>query len=791
MKTKKLILFIALFVLLPYARIVFSYEAAVHPLITSKAIDKSKLSDETDYLKEQLGFGLDEPFNGSTVRKWIEQGSYWEDNMNIGIYIRAPRHCYDPTRSLGRFTDLTWIEAQRCGPSGQYTSALEWAWDRSLPDAEPYSWTDALDYYYSALTGTTKASRDDNFANTFRALGQVLHLIEDMAVPAHVRNDNHAPHYGKDYYECYLTPKWFSVFLPVIQTAEAQNLSTFNNYWELADYTNYNYVSDDTILTEHFSPERVHYFAHPTLESTDFTSHDDVVVIIIRAEDGIDDAVRYLNKVSDGEIIDRFLGVGYFSPYLDYDPNIWALQLGLDDEVSYHYAEKLLPKAVGYSAGLIDYFFRGKLGIPTAEATSTATDVYDLTLEIENESSVTMTGGTLTLMVKTDDTSYANLGTESGVSIASGVGASPFEWNLSNKYIPMPAYADDDFRNIEFTLVYDGQIGQEEGVAGKVFTCEYCIDNIPPEITDVTIKNELGAEILPDENDVYMVWNTVTIEVDVTDTGSVCFSGIDKVVFFVEDDIGDTYYLNGTADIPTQDDHDEPIEGTYTIGWNTDIFDEGEYTLHILAYDQVGNVRNISIEAWKKYGSSPPLSSWKSSFGIQRTEDKYGGAAWDIGPPNPPSSINEGIERATEDFNSRDWKDIFADVSQEVPGALVAESSDRGGGYYVYMYTMEISRGYPFSNLSSYDPDQYSAECWFQITAHGRGFDAHGSGYEENKWYKYPENPVVGTNWAGTIYVPEVNDPPNWNQLTSWSYYFVGQGKGWKASQPKVFLFPK
>ena len=35
----------------------------------------------------------------------------------------------------------------------------------------------------------------------------------------------------------------------------------------------------------------------------------------------------------------------------------------LDDNVHNTYSKKLLPRAVGYSAGLLNYFFRGTIGI--------------------------------------------------------------------------------------------------------------------------------------------------------------------------------------------------------------------------------------------------------------------------------------------------------------------------------------------------------------------------------------------------------------------------------------------
>ncbi len=54
-----------------------------------------------------------------------------------------------------------------------------------------WSWPKAREYYYTALTSSTKDEREEYFVYTFRALGQVMHLLADASVPAHTRNDIH------------------------------------------------------------------------------------------------------------------------------------------------------------------------------------------------------------------------------------------------------------------------------------------------------------------------------------------------------------------------------------------------------------------------------------------------------------------------------------------------------------------------------------------------------------------------------------------------------------------------
>jgi hypothetical protein len=51
-----------------------------------------------------------------------------------------------------------------------------------------YSWNDVRDYYFQALTAREKSKRDNWFALTFRGVGQIMHLVQDMSVPAHVQS---------------------------------------------------------------------------------------------------------------------------------------------------------------------------------------------------------------------------------------------------------------------------------------------------------------------------------------------------------------------------------------------------------------------------------------------------------------------------------------------------------------------------------------------------------------------------------------------------------------------------
>lgn len=67
--------------------------------------------------------------------------------------------------------------------------------DGDIIGKNEWDWDSAKEYLYIYLTGKNfkedldDLSRQQSLANSMRSLGQVLHLLQDMAVPAHVRND--------------------------------------------------------------------------------------------------------------------------------------------------------------------------------------------------------------------------------------------------------------------------------------------------------------------------------------------------------------------------------------------------------------------------------------------------------------------------------------------------------------------------------------------------------------------------------------------------------------------------
>lgn len=181
-----------------------------HPNITERAVRESNLKN---YLVNNLGIeeGLDKSveYNGKSLKifEWLRKGSINED----APLCRASNHFHNPLKSWGQsgVSDQLSLISGWCSLTGYSTkySNVTWATGYLSPapngskitiSNQEMGWDDAREYYHLALTSQSSADRETYFAMTFQSLGQVIHLIEDMAVPAHVRNDFSAHLYFQD-----------------------------------------------------------------------------------------------------------------------------------------------------------------------------------------------------------------------------------------------------------------------------------------------------------------------------------------------------------------------------------------------------------------------------------------------------------------------------------------------------------------------------------------------------------------------------------------------------------------
>ena len=359
---------------------------------------------------------------------WLMRGAIREDDdMSssepnpkddpFGVIVhRVTNHFYDPVSrkaaNLGGVelgdTALTW------GIGATGSSILSGSLEEDTSRDNHFTIYDAREAMYRAVTGfdknrvkvaTREADRKAYWATTFRALGDVVHLIQDMAQPQHTRNDLHAgvgmtylgmpylqPFGHKSVFEAYVEARaagagaflyaFTSSNTQPIQITPGRVLATegypaprFNQYADyfstavadgvvqgagLADYSNRGFFTVGRNIDDGT-------YSQPSRNVSDYQ----IVARPPVAWDGTPINSTAAVYVYNGTVRDTVLGSGATDIPLT-STGLWDQFLasrGKQPRYSLNYinydaaADLLLPRAVAYSAGLIDYFFRGQLEI--------------------------------------------------------------------------------------------------------------------------------------------------------------------------------------------------------------------------------------------------------------------------------------------------------------------------------------------------------------------------------------------------------------------------------------------
>jgi hypothetical protein len=448
------------------------------------------------YLIDHLGIneGVNELFNGNAVSRWIRKGGLYEDEpwnppFDFTLpYLRSVNHFHNPLTEKG-FSGFLF------GVSLSGDSSVKWA-QKPIHTQSPgghYSWYDARDYFYKALITRDKTFREKFFAETFRALGQLMHLLQDASVPEHTRDDFHVAGFEiwvkENVNMNAITPFRFDKSILNRLTSELPivNLFDTNQYdgtspdgtagtnMGLTEYSNANFFSGDTINSKKFR--------YP---STDLTT---IVERPYVTKFGDPYTRQYYLKNCCGETKE---GLGYLLSAvdsLDYwrkrDPrlsNMAKIPI-LDGSVYNDYASLLLPRAVSYSAGLLEYFFRGNLQV-TSLPIFYKNGICIMRVKIKNltPSKETMKNGWFTLTYRYTPTGKPSDGSKDVF------GQALFKLNPDDPLAPCPEvkYEKDEisidfvlpdliprenYDSAKFMLAFKGTLGNEEGaVIGRFFT---------------------------------------------------------------------------------------------------------------------------------------------------------------------------------------------------------------------------------------------------------------------------------------------------------------------------------
>lgn len=449
-----------------------AFEISTHEVI-NEYIARNLLNNFSldTYLKDNLGIegGTDKQFNSKEIFQWIRVGGAYEDSPPwTPPYVRSVNHFHNPLTN-GGFTGI-WGSGVLVGQS-----SIQWALapQQTQHPGGYYSWSDVRGYYFKALTETTLAARNTNFAQTFRGMGQLMHLVQDASVPAHSRDDGH---YIFSEYEAWVADSGSQIisgYAPIFFSGPISDIASLidtNQYHNpspdptltvgttvgLAEYSNANFFSDGTILNGTFP-----YPAWSGLEEYD-------------ADVAPGKKRTYLRKIGDGQHIEHAAAGMWFYKAL---PNgSKHLGLKLDETVYSDYAALLIPRAVGYSAGLLKYFFRGTLAYNGENGN---------TIKITNESNEDMQGtfalyydnnqGSRQQVAYVDQSQWGNL------SLPAGGTSENMEFQIPSDALEIGKYM----------LVFRGTLGgEQDAVVGRQVQLQ------PPFVFIVQEKASFGAPVV-------------------------------------------------------------------------------------------------------------------------------------------------------------------------------------------------------------------------------------------------------------------------------------------------------
>ncbi len=458
----------------------------------------ARLTDELD-----MRGGLEQKIRGKRIVDWIRDGGAAEDQYfgdeRLGAINRSKHHFHNPL--LG--WDVAGLDGRCAVPfSGQASVRWAQATDQEAQAFESATWADARRKFKDFLTLGSGGDRDEAGAQMFRILGQQMHLIADLAVPAHVRNEIHCTRSAEGFEVWAATgfalamirglqnqdvvkpdPAIFAIPLPageLVATVPIARLWDSDQYDKtnpdvtrrptigLAEYTNANFFSGNTI----FAPG----FPYPARTSADLLDAPE-------PEPKKGELRRYLTKVRDGATVNHLAVPSALYEFLP--AALKDKKLALDDKVFADYASLLFPRAVGYSAALLDHFFRGRLDVDLVD------DGGGLRLAGTNASTDPLDGGMLTVHADGAD------GLRGPASAAVAVGRVEPGDALPAVTVTPPAGAE------RFVAVYTGALGLERpadtftgAVIGKVLG-GYRVEEVFSDGTRWNLRTPKGIFPLP------------------------------------------------------------------------------------------------------------------------------------------------------------------------------------------------------------------------------------------------------------------------------------------------------
>lgn len=309
----------------------FGYVQRVHRVITEEAFRRLQID-----FRQKLGIDEDLDLSGEKPQLLMSDGADDEDNM-----ARSINHFFDPIHDAPL---SVWYEPA-CLPVPTSVTAPVWAlsgtalWPSPTGTDNRYNLGAARNHYFNAVVSTNKRFREFNAARLFYDLGHIVHLVQDMAQPEHVRNDQHLPHTNFFLFDngldASLYEEWGQaniggdgslIDFGGYPTVALPNYASYFHTSDLglngqprgrglADYANRNFVTQDTNYGDYMDPLKGRCFRYLQPRFEDAARRTEVVTERVR----IDEVLCCKDEVVEEEVYTSSL-VDYYAGSIDLDP---------------------------------------------------------------------------------------------------------------------------------------------------------------------------------------------------------------------------------------------------------------------------------------------------------------------------------------------------------------------------------------------------------------------------------------------------------------------------------------
>jgi len=414
----------------------------------------------------------------------VALGAQYEDDL-FPLPPRPFNHFFDP-QNEGRGLDKPPLAAQVPSPRWMLDE------DGALDAAQQYSVRRARTYLYQAITSRQRADRLRYLGLTLESVGRTVHHLQDMAQPAHVRNDAHVS-LGlvvPDTYE-----RWTDEHLndlPVTAVYSGAGVDSLRfpisrSFWEsegigIAEFTSRNFVSDDTNFSETGGTTdtaadyplpaaqpcagtgllRATDVRDPTLLGSSWPIVAQAWFVATPVEDLL------LPLPASVTCNERTSTYAYFASLSGLESGPVFTYNSFNFRAAHSY---LIPRAIAYSVGYINHFFRGRIGV---EAVAREADTYRLVIRNRSAAGAALRRASAPNAPAEFEVWYHAPNDErlaavvfEGASIAPGPGIAVDSAHQIRFSLPAGAIAGEQD---SFTVVCRGVLGAEDGVAAQTFT---------------------------------------------------------------------------------------------------------------------------------------------------------------------------------------------------------------------------------------------------------------------------------------------------------------------------------